>query len=66
MEEEAGDLGVRKATGVSCSDLIVTRRPKWVSEPTRVLKSEKSSLEAEKRRVRSAEGSLQNTTRGDT
>jgi hypothetical protein len=46
VEEEAGELGVRKVTGASCSDLMVTRRPKWVSEPRRVLKSETSSFEA--------------------
>jgi hypothetical protein len=46
VEGEAGELGVRKVTGVSCSDLMVASRPKCLSEPRRVLNSERSSLEA--------------------
>ena len=46
VEALAGAEGVRKVRGTSCSDLMVTRRPKCVGEASRVLKSVSSSLEA--------------------
>jgi hypothetical protein len=45
-KEAEVEVGVRKVTGVRDSLVMVARRPKCVSVPTRVLKSDRSSLEA--------------------